>query len=167
MTLEASLSLVRGLYMISMTHYDVLLLLFIRFYIQKHWSLVFVIFLFYILILFWFSTYFFDNITLCTNLQNVTLSNMSHLVYITLYDETDGVILSRLDCQCATTFPTTMSLLLLSLLDCNHIISVRHKCATTFPTTIFPFSNHCSFFFISLLTLNLCIWLPNITMVEI
>jgi hypothetical protein len=28
----------------------------------------------------------------------VTLSNMSHLVYITLYGETDGVILSRLDC---------------------------------------------------------------------
>ena len=41
---------------------------------------------------------FFDNITLCTNLQNVTLSNMSHLVYITLYGETDGVTLSRLDC---------------------------------------------------------------------
>jgi hypothetical protein len=29
----------------------------------------------------------------------VTLSNMSHLIYITLYDETDGVILSRLDCM--------------------------------------------------------------------
>jgi hypothetical protein len=28
----------------------------------------------------------------------VTLSNMSHLVYITLYGETDGVIISRLDC---------------------------------------------------------------------
>lgn len=39
-----------------------------------------------------------DNITLCTNLQNMTLSNMSHLIYITLYGETDGVILSRLDC---------------------------------------------------------------------
>jgi hypothetical protein len=38
--------------------------------------------------------------------------------------------------KCATTFPTTMSLLLLSLLKFNHIISVRHKCATTFPTTM-------------------------------
>ena len=37
--------------------------------------------------LFWFSTYFFDNITLCTNLQNVTLSNMSHLVYISLFGD--------------------------------------------------------------------------------
>ena len=54
-------------------------------------------FLFYIVILFLFSTYFFDNITLCTNLQNVTLSNMSHLVYITLFGETDGVTLSRLE----------------------------------------------------------------------
>jgi hypothetical protein len=46
---------------------------------------------------------FFDNITLCTNLQNVTISNMSHLVYITLYGETDGVILSRLDCMAPKT----------------------------------------------------------------
>ena len=46
-----------------------------------------------------FSTYFFDNITLCINLPNVTLSNMSHLVYITLFGETDGVTLSRLDCM--------------------------------------------------------------------
>ena len=30
--------------------------------------------------------------------QNVTLSSMSHLVYITLFGETDGVILSRLGC---------------------------------------------------------------------
>ena len=29
----------------------------------------------------------------------MALSNMSHLVYITLYGETDGVILSRLDCN--------------------------------------------------------------------
>jgi hypothetical protein len=29
---------------------------------------------------------------------------MSHLVYITLYGETDGVILSRLDCKVNTTF---------------------------------------------------------------
>ena len=55
--------------------------------------------IFYIVILFRFSTFFFDNITFCTNLQNVTLSNMSHLVYITLCGETDGVILSRLDCM--------------------------------------------------------------------
>ena len=41
---------------------------------------------------------FFDNITLCTNRQNVTLSNMSHLVCITLFGETHGVTLSRLDC---------------------------------------------------------------------
>ena len=46
-----------------------------------------------------FSTYFFDDITLCINLPNVTLSNMSHLVYITLFGETDGVTLSRLDCR--------------------------------------------------------------------
>jgi hypothetical protein len=37
--------------------------------------------------------------------------------------------------KCATTFPTIMSLLFLSLLNFFHIISVRHKCATTFPTT--------------------------------
>ena len=46
-----------------------------------------------------FSTYFFDNITLCINLPTVTLSNMSHLVYITLFGETDGVTLSRLGCS--------------------------------------------------------------------
>ena len=48
-----------------------------------------------------FSTYyFFDNITLiCINLPNVTLSNMSHLVYITLLCETDGVTISRLECR--------------------------------------------------------------------
>ena len=45
-----------------------------------------------------FSTYFFDNITICINLPNVTLSNMSHLVYITLLGEMDGVTLSRLEC---------------------------------------------------------------------
>jgi hypothetical protein len=89
--LEASLSLVRGLYMISMKHYDVLLLLFtILNYIFHSKTLKSCIC--------YISTYFFDNITLCTNLQNVTLSNMSHLVSITLYGETDGVILSRLDC---------------------------------------------------------------------
>ena len=31
--------------------------------------------------------------------QIVTLSNMSHLVYITLFGETDGVTLSRLRCK--------------------------------------------------------------------
>ena len=33
------------------------------------------------------------------NLPNVTLSNMSHLVYITLFGETDGVTLSSLGCS--------------------------------------------------------------------
>ena len=37
------------------------------------------------------STFLFHNITLCINLPNVTLSNMSHLVYITLFGKTDGV----------------------------------------------------------------------------
>ena len=45
-----------------------------------------------------FYTYFFHNITLCITLPNVTSSNMSHLVYITLFGETDGVTLSRLGC---------------------------------------------------------------------
>ena len=45
-----------------------------------------------------FSTKFFDNNTLSINLPNVTLSNMSQLVYITLFGETDGLTLSRLDC---------------------------------------------------------------------
>jgi len=31
--------------------------------------------------------------------QNVTLSSMSHLVYITLFGETEGVTLSRLGCS--------------------------------------------------------------------
>ena len=94
-TLEAFASLVRGLYLISMTRYDVLSLLFkllnsifIFKYIEfssllisfEHWN-------FY----FYFSTYFFDNITLCINLPNVTLSNMSHLAYIALFGEPDGV----------------------------------------------------------------------------
>jgi hypothetical protein len=38
--------------------------------------------------------------------------------------------------KCATTYPTTMSLLLLSLLISCHIIRITHKCATTFPTTM-------------------------------
>ena len=45
---------------------------------------------------FYFSTYFFDYITLCINLPNATISNMSHLVYLTLFGETDGVTLPRL-----------------------------------------------------------------------
>jgi hypothetical protein len=65
----------------------------------KNIEVLYLLFSFLHCIFFLFSTYFFDNITLCTNLQNVTLSNMSHLVYITLYGETDGVILSRLDCR--------------------------------------------------------------------
>ena len=56
-------------------------------------------FLLRIAILICFSTYFFDDITLCINLSNVTLLNMSHLVYITPFGETDGVILSRLGCS--------------------------------------------------------------------
>ena len=47
----------------------------------------------------YFSTDFFDNITICINIPNVTLSNMSHLIYITLFGETDGVTLSRLGCS--------------------------------------------------------------------
>ena len=45
-----------------------------------------------------YSTYFFDEITLCTNLPNVTLSNVSHVVRVTLFGETDGVTLSWLGC---------------------------------------------------------------------
>ena len=55
-------------------------------------------FLLNIEIFIWFSTYFFDNITLCNNLPNVTLSNMAHLIYVTFFVETDGVMLSRLEC---------------------------------------------------------------------
>ena len=49
-----------------------------------------------IIIFICFCTYFFDIITLCINLPNMTLSNMLHLVYITLFGEVDGVTLSRL-----------------------------------------------------------------------
>ena len=56
-------------------------------------------FLFNIVIFICFSTNLFDNVTLCINLPNVTLSNMPHLVYITLFGETDGVTLSRLECK--------------------------------------------------------------------
>ena len=94
------MSLVRGLYLISMTHYDVLSLLFkllnLILYLKTLNSHLFY-FLFNIVI--FFSTCFFDNITLCINLPNVTLSNMSHLVYVTLFGETDGVTLSRLGCS--------------------------------------------------------------------
>ena len=37
-------------------------------------------------------------ITLFSETDGVTLSNMSHFVYITFFGETDGVTLSRLDC---------------------------------------------------------------------
>ena len=102
MTLEASLSLVRELYLISMTHYNVLLLLYtILNYILHSKTLKSRIcyFLFYIVILYWFSTYF---LIISHYVQNVTLSNMSHLVYITLFGETDGVTLSRLGCSLTT-----------------------------------------------------------------
>ena len=102
--------LVRGLYMISMAHYDVLSLLFkllnLILYLKRLNSHL-CYFLLNIVILFVFSTYFFDNITLCINLPNVTLSNMSHLVYITLFGETDGVTLSRLECM-PKNFPGTV-----------------------------------------------------------
>ena len=49
--------------------------------------------------IFFFSTYFVDNVTLCINISNVTISNMPHLVYITIFGETDGVTLSRLGCS--------------------------------------------------------------------
>ena len=69
----------------------------IWFYILEHWNLIFVVyFLLNIVILICFSTCFFGNITLCINLLNVTLSNMSGLVYITLLGETDGVTLWKL-----------------------------------------------------------------------
>ena len=94
--------LVRGLYMISMTHYDVLSLLF-KLLNSILYSKTLISHLCYFLlntlIFVCFSTCFFDNITLCINLPIVTLSSMSHLVYITLFGETDGVTLSRLDCM--------------------------------------------------------------------
>ena len=96
------MSLVSGLYLISMAPYDVLSLLFkllnlILYFKTLNSHLCY--FLLNIVIFICFSTYFFDNITLCINLPNVTLSNISHLVYITLSGETDGVTLSRLGCM--------------------------------------------------------------------
>ena len=88
--------------MISMTHYDELSLLFkllnLLLYL-KACNPHLCYFLLNIAILIFISTYFFDNITLCINLPNVTLSNKPHLVYITHFGETDGVTLSRLDCN--------------------------------------------------------------------
>ena len=99
-TLGAPLSLVRGLHLISMTRYDELSLLFkllsLSIYL-KPLNCHLCYFLLIIVISNFFSTYFFDNITLRINLPNVTLSNMSHLVYITLFGETGGVTLTRLD----------------------------------------------------------------------
>ena len=101
MTLGASLSIVTCLCLISMTYYDVLSLLFkllklILYFKRLNSHLSY--FLLNIIIIICFSTYFFDNITLCINFPNVTLSNMSHLVYITLFGEMDDVTLSRLEC---------------------------------------------------------------------
>ena len=85
-----------------MTRYDVLsllvrllnLILYLK-SLNSHLSY----FLWNVVVLICFSTYFFDNITyICINLSNVTLSNMPHLVYITLFGERDGVTLSRLEC---------------------------------------------------------------------
>ena len=100
-TLGASLSPVRGLYPLLMAHYDVLSLLFkllnLILYLKTLNSHL-CCFLLRIVIFICFFTYSFDNITLCINLPNVTLSNVSHLVYITRFGETDGVTLSRLGC---------------------------------------------------------------------
>ena len=101
MTLGASLSLVRGLYLISMTHYDVLSLLFKLLNLNLYFKTLnphLCCFLLNIVSFICFSTYFLEIITLCINLQNVSLSNMSQLVYITVFGETDGVTLSRLEC---------------------------------------------------------------------
>ena len=102
MTLGASLSLLRGLYLISMTYYDVLSLLYellnLILYLKTLQSHL-CCFLLDIMMFVCFSTYFFDNITLCIHLPNVTISNMSHLVYIKLFGEMDGVTLSRLGCS--------------------------------------------------------------------
>ena len=67
-----------------MTHYDVL-------------SLLFKLLILYLKTLNRHLCYFLLNIVIYV-LPNVTLSNMSHLVYITLFGETDGVTLLRLDC---------------------------------------------------------------------
>ena len=75
--------LVRGLYLISMTHYDVLSLLFklLKFdFIFKNIEFSPLLFSYTHCKFNCLSTYIFDNITLCINLPNVTLSNMSHLV---------------------------------------------------------------------------------------
>ena len=102
-TSGASLSLVRGLYLFSTTHSDVLSLLFkllnlISYLKTLKFSSCY--FLLNTVSFIYFSKYFFDNITLCINLLNV--SNMSHLVSITLFGETDGVALSRLECRLET-----------------------------------------------------------------
>ena len=101
-TLGASLSPVRGLYLFSMTRYDVLSLLFklldLILYLKTLNSHL-CYFLLNIAIFILFSTYFFDIITLRINLPDVTLSNMSHLVYITFFGETDGVTLSMSGCS--------------------------------------------------------------------
>ena len=91
MSLEASLAPVRGLNLISRTHCDVLLLFFKilnKILHSKTFKSCICYFLFYIVVLFLFSTYFFYNISI-----------LSHLVYIILSGETDGVTLSRLGCN--------------------------------------------------------------------
>ena len=57
------------------------------------------------IVMFNFSTYIFDNITVCIKIPNVTILNLSHLVYITLFGEPDGVALSRLGCYPQSTLP--------------------------------------------------------------
>ena len=73
-TLETFVSLVRGLYLISMTHYDVLSLLFkllnLNLYLKTSNSHLCYLLL-NIVLSFAFSTYFFDNITLCIHLPKL------------------------------------------------------------------------------------------------
>ena len=94
---RASLSLVRGLYLISTTHCDVLFLLF------KLMNLIS-----YFKTLISHLCYFPLNIILHVSLiishkstwifPNVTLSNVSHLFISLFFGETDGVTFSRLGC---------------------------------------------------------------------
>ena len=84
--LGASLPLLRGLNLILMTNYDMLSLLFKRLNLILYLKTLnshLCYFLLNIAIFISFSTYFLDSITSCINLPNMTLSNMSHLVYIT------------------------------------------------------------------------------------
>ena len=98
-TLGASLSLVRGLSLISRTHYDVHRSLLFKLLNLILYSKTLNSFYFLLNIVFIYFFYLFcDDIILCINLPNAALSNMSHLVYITLFGKMDGVTISRLEC---------------------------------------------------------------------